>query len=280
MQSYGTIGHGSQAPKLIEWAEGSIEGDILDKPFGLFLLAAFGNISSSSVSDSAYTHTFTLQNDSQHDSLTITLADPDRTDRFGLAMLDSLEITMAADDVVQYTANFKSRSARQQPAASPTYTSDYNKFMGRHTVLKLASVVGGLAAATPVNVSSLTLTISKNTVVRNALGTVWPDDILNGKFDITGEFELDLDDQTYRNLAVDTSYRAMRIQFVNNEVLLGVTSKPSLTIDLAKCYFEAWEPSLANDDFVSQKVQFRALYDPTTQTIINSVQLINGQATY
>lgn len=279
-QSYGTIGHGAQAPLINRWAEGSIEGDILDVPFGLLLLAAFGNVSPAGPTDSAYTHTFSLQNDSQHDSLSITIADPDETFRYGLAMLDKLEINMQSDDVVQYTADFKARNGRPVGAASPSY-STYNKFLGRMTHFKVASVVGGLGAATDVNVSSLRLTISKNTQNRFALGTVWPDDILNGKFEITGEFELDKDDATWRELAQTTAYRAIRIQFINDEVNIGAGSThPSLTIDLAKCYFEAWEPSLGNDDFVSQKVNFRALFDTTTSSIVYNCALVNSVVSY
>ncbi len=278
-QSYGTIGHGAQAPKILDWAEGAIEGDILDIPFGLFLLAALGNVSTSGPSDSAYTHTFTLQNDSQHDSLTITISDPDNTYQYALSMLDSLEINMAADDVVQYTANFMAKSGRRVAAASPTY-STYNKFLGRHTVVKIATVVGGLAAATAVNVSNLRLTIEKNAQIRNALGTTQPDDILNGKFEITGEFELDMDNTTYRALAQETVYRALRIQFINTDVLIGTSSRPTLTIDLAKVYFEAWEPSMENDEIVTQKLNFRALFDTTTGTTVNSLTLINAQASY
>lgn len=278
-QSYGTIGHGAQAPKILEWAEGAIEGDILDQPFGYLLYAAFGTLVTTGPSDSAYTHTFSLQNDSQHDSLTIAIADPDRTDYFSLAMLDKLEISMNPDDVVQYTATFKARSGRQQPAASPSY-STYNKFLGRHTVVKIATVVAGLGAATAINIKNLKLTINKNAMIRNALGTIWPDDILNGKFDITGEFEIDMDDQTYRNLALETQYRAMRIQFINTDVLIGVTSRPQLTIDLAKVFFEAWERNQANDEIVSQKVAFRALFDTTTSTTVNSCVLINAKSSY
>lgn len=278
-QSYGVIGHGAQAPKIMEWAEGTIQGDILDVPFGLIMLAAFGTLSSSGVSDSAYTHTFTLQNDNQHDSLTLTLADPDRTDQFSLAMLESLEINIVPDEIVSYSATFKSRTGRQVAAASPTY-STYNKFLGRHAVVKIASVVGGLAAASALKIKSLNITISKNTVMNNILGTVWPDDIINTKFDITGDIELDLEDQTYRDLALSTAYRALRIQLTNTDVLIGATSRPDLKIDLARVFFEGWEKTAENDELVTQKISFRALYDTTTSTIINSVTLINNQATY
>lgn len=277
--NYGKIGDANQAYKAMEWAEGSIETELNDRAFGLILLAAFGTLVTTGPSDSAYTHTFTLQNDNQHDSLTITMADPDRTDQFALAMLDSLEINIVPDEPVMVTAVFKAKSGRQVAAASPSYVA-FNKFLGRHVGVKIATLVGGLAAASNISVKSMKININKNTITNNVLGTVQPDDILNQKFEITGEMELDLEDQTYRQLMNDGSYRAMRIAMTNSDVLIGATSRPAFTIDLARVHFEAWEPTRANDEIVTQKINFRALYDITTDTIVNSCTLINNVTSY
>lgn len=277
--NYGTIGDAAQANKIMEWAEGTIETELNDRSFGLILYAMFGTLVTTGPVDSAYTHTFSLQNDAQHDSLTITLADPDRTDQYALAMLDSLEINITPEEMVMITAAFKARSGRAVAAASPSYVA-FNKFLGRHTVIKLATVVGGLAAASAISIKSMKININKNVVTNNAVGTVWPDDINNQKFEITGEFEVDLDDQTYRNLMLDGSYRAMRIQMTNTDALIGATSRPDFKLDLARVHFESWEPNRPNDEIVTQKLSFRALYDVTTATTVNVCTLINNVVSY
>ena len=277
--SYGVIGEGADAPKIMEWAEGVIEGDFLDKPFGLILLAAFGTLNTTGPSDSAYTHTYSLENTAQHDSLTITLQDPDRSDQYALAMLDSLQFDMKPDDVVTFQAVFKARTGRSIAAATPSYVAT-NKFLGRHASVKIATLASGLSAATALSLKSLQLKVSKNAMMNNVLGTVWPDDILNGKFEITGSFELDLDDQTYRQLMLDGSYRALRISLTNSDVLIGATSRPSFTLDLSRVHFEEWEPAGDNDEIVTQKITFTALYDITNSNIINSCTLVNAQASY
>jgi len=277
--NYGVIGEAAQAYKALEWSEGTFETELNDKAFGLLLYSAFGTCSSSGVSDSAYTHTFSLQNDNQHDSLTLTIADPDRTDSFGLCMLDSMEINIVPDEIVMVSANFKGRSGRAQASATPSYTA-FNKFLGRHASVKIASVVGGLAGASAISLKSFKLTVNKNTMLNNVLGTVWPEDILNQKFEITGEMELDLDDQTYRNLMLDGSYRAMRLNLTNSDVLIGATSRPDFKLDLARVHFEGWERMSANDEIVTQKITFRALYDVTTTSIVHSCTLINNVVSY
>lgn len=278
--NYGTIGDAAQAYKKSEWSEGTIESELNDRSFGLILYATFGTLSSSGIVDSAYTHTFSLQSDSQHDSLTITLADPDRTDQYALCMLDSLELNVVPDEVVTFVAGFKGRTGRAVAAASPTYATAFNKFLGRHAVVKIASVVGGLAGASALSLKSFQLRINKNLVMNSVLGTIWPEDILNQKFEITGSFELDLDDQTYRNLMLNGTYQALRLQITNTDVLIGATSRPDFKIDLARVHFEEWEPTRDNDELVTQKISFRALYDITTSTTVNSVTLINNVSAY
>lgn len=277
--SYGSIGDGNLSPTLMKFAEGKLESDVNDKGLGYFLYALLGSCNSSGPSDSAYTHTFTLANTNQHTALTITIQDPDRTDQFPLAMLDALELEVVPDDVIKLSADFKSRPGRQVANATPTYIAS-NKFLGRHANIKIATLASGLAAATAISVKKLTVKFNKNTVLNNILGTVHPDDIINTKFEITGDIELDLEDQTYRDYMLDASYKAMRIDFLNGDVLIGTTSQPRFTLDLSRVMFESWEPTRANDDIVTQKISFRALYDITNSNIINSCTLINAVTSY
>lgn len=277
--NYGVIGNGYEAPMLLQHAEGTIEGDVLDKMFGLILLAAFGTTSPAGPTDSAYTHTFTLAATNTHQSLTLTLNDPDRSDQYPLAMLDSLEINIVPDDVVKFVANFVSRPGRAIAAPTASYTAQ-NKFLGRHAIIKIASLTSGLAAATALTIKSLKLKINKNVFLNNVVGTVHPDDIVNQKFEIVGEIMLDLTDQVYRQYMLDGSYKAMRISLVNSDVLIGVSSQPSFTLDLSRVHFDQWEPTRENDAIVTQKITFEALYDVTNGNIINSCTLVNAQSSY
>jgi hypothetical protein len=278
--AYGTIGEGAQAYKLNEWSEGSIETELNDRAFGLILLSAFGTVNTSGPTDSAYTHTFSIQADSQHDSLTITIATPDRTDQFSLCMLNNLEFTIVPDEVVMVKADFIGRTGRQVASASPSYATAFNKFLGRHASVKIASTTAGLGAASALSIKSMTLNIAKNVIQNNVIGTVWPEDILNRKFELTGEIELDYDDQTYRALMLDGTYKALRLNITNSDVLIGASSIPAFNIDLSRVHFEAWEPTYDNEEIVTQKIQFRALFDPTNGDIVNSCTLTNAVSSY
>jgi hypothetical protein len=279
--NYGNIGgEGVYAPKISEWAEGSIDGDVFDQEFGILLLALFGTDTPTGPSSGVYTHVYTLANTNQHTALTITLADPDRTDRYPMAMLDKLSIILKPEEVAEFTADFKSRVGRNVAAATASYTAE-SKFLGRHAIIKVAANTTLLAAATAISIKNLKLNFSKNVVMSNVLGTVWPDDIMNTHFEVTGELELNLEDQTYRNYMLDASYKALRLQLVNTDAIIGTgTANPTLTIDLSRVHFEGWEAVRPNNDVVTQKIKFTALYDLTNLNVVNACTLTNVVASY
>ena len=277
--SYGNIGaDGNQALKALVWSEGDIETDMQDNSFGLFLLSLLGTVSTAGPADSLYTHTFTLQNDAQHDSLAITVKDPNEQRQYRLSMLQSLSITATPEDTVKITASFMGKKGTDT-THSVTYTA-HNKFLGRHVSLKLATDTSGLAAATALNIRSLTLNFEKNLRTDSVLGTVEPIDFLNQAFSINGEVEMDLEDDTYLDLQMDGSYRAVRVDITNNEAVIGVSAHPQFTLDLSRVHFEAWESNRPNDEISTQKFSFNALLDITNNNFINSCTLKNDVASY
>lgn len=278
---YGSINmEGNQTLVAREWSEGDLEFDLYDRSFGLFLYALLGAKSVSGPSDSAYTHSFTLAETNQHQSLSITVKESTiGAHRFTLSMINSLEIAVTTDDIVKVTVNFMGKKGTTIASPTVTYTAE-NKFVGRHLKFKLATLTSGLGAASVIPLKRLVLRFEKNTILDHNLGTVQPTDILNQALKITGEVELDYQDRTYRDLMADGSYRAVRIQLVNNNVTIGAATNPSFTIDLSRVDFEGWESQFANDEIAKQTFNFHALYDVTNGNVINSCQLVNTEAAY
>jgi hypothetical protein len=271
---------GNQELVALKHAEGSLEMDMRDKSFGLLLLAVLGTLNTSGPSDSAYTHTFTLQNDNQHDSLAITVQDNDLGDvMFKLAMIEQLEMVITPDQLVRITVDFMSKPATTGVVATPSYAAE-NLFLGRHLTFKLASLTSGLSAASKIPLTSLTLRFIKRLRPDNVVGTVEPIDFINQAFSIEGEFTLKYEDRVYHDLMVNGTYRAMRINLNNAQTLIGATSTPQFTLDLSRVAFSEWESTRPNDEVTEQTIQFKALYDITNGNVINSCTLINAQSSY
>ena len=278
--SFGNIGaDGNQAHVAGKWGEGSFESHLHDISFGLLLRALLGEVSTSGPVDSAYTHTFSLDGDSnQHQSLAISLNEQGIGDlMFKLAMIESMEITINPEELVKFVVNFSSKSSVGTVITSASYIAE-NKFLGRHLSFKIAALTGNLAAANNIPVRSLTLRFEKNTKRIQNTGTVQPQDIINQAFRITGQVELDYEDRTYHDFMMNGDFKAVRIQLTNTEALIGAATRPSFKLDLSRVDFDQWEADRPNDDVVSQSFNFTALHDLVNGNIINSCQLVNSYA--
>lgn len=217
---YGGIWGGTQSLVAQKWAEGEMQIEMGDRSFGEILQATFGIVSSVSF-DSAYKHTYTLQNDNKHDSLSIQTTDPIGDLSFARAMINELTIEITPEELVNYTVSFIS-----EPSEAGSITASYdaeNKFLGRHLSFKVAADTSSFSNAT-VDLKRLTLTITKNTESSWILGDVSPADINNKMFTITGELELNYEDRTYRDYMLDGDYKALRIDLVNTDVTIGTTT--------------------------------------------------------
>ena len=278
---YGSIGESNQELVALKWAEGDIEFDLVSESFGLIALATFGTVSSASYETSAYKHTFSLQNDNSHDSLTFYVNDEaEGIDLyFSMVMLNELTINIVPEEVIKATAGFISKSSGGSSALSSSYAAE-SKFVGRHATIKIAATTGALTASSKVNLKEMELTISKNVVRDHALSTVQAIDINNQKFQITGTLTLDLQDNTYRDYVLDGDYKALRLDIVNSDVTIGSAGNPSFRIDLSRVAFDTWEPERPNDDIATQTINFKALYDITNGDIIHDCYLTNTTADY
>ncbi len=277
--SYGNITDAAMTGQVVnKWAEGDIEGEVNVNSFGLFLLALVGAVSSSGISDSAYTHTFTLQNDNLHDSLTLTVKDPDDSFRFCRAMINSLRLDFALGEFVNYAINFMSRMHMDIATPTPSYSTD-KRFVHPDLTFKIANTVDDIAAASKISLKSLTLTIEKEVERIDVLGSLEPEDIVNKTIRITGSFELNLEDKTYRDYMMNGTVKAMQIKLVSS-TLIGATSRSTLDFIFPKVWFSGWEPSRALGDIASQSINFDVLYDLSNSRVWSTMQLINETVSY
>lgn len=259
-----------------KYAQGAI-GGILGANSALYLLGlAFGGTPSVGAAvDSRYPWTLSVGNTNQHASASLLVKDGNQTLIHKLLMLNQLELSMDVEDAVRYNAEFISKVARTSTQTIPTYVDDL-KFTKRKAKIYLASDVSGLAAATRVSLKSFRLTISKNLVRDSAIGTAEPEDILNQQLSVEGELRLNYTDQTIKNYMLAGTYRAMRLSLESEKLISGTYG--DVTLDFSKCDFFSWEPDAANDEIVSNTINFKANYD-LSNGMLNAGTVRNALAT-
>src|SRR3990167_6480758 len=129
----GVIADSEEAFVTTKYGVGDIEGELRDKSLGLLLYAMLGTLSSASVVDSSYTHSFSMSNSAQHQSLAFSVLDPNTSEMYKLVMLDSLEINMELDKVVGYKASFMGKQSVGMGTPTATYVTE-NKFTKAHLI--------------------------------------------------------------------------------------------------------------------------------------------------
>lgn len=276
--SVGVIEDSPGAAVVARFAEGEIEGNIYDKSFGLLLLSAMGGIATTGPTQTTvYTHAFSVQEDAQHDSLTLFVEDPNADYKYALAVIESLDVDMALGAYAKYMASFRSKVGATA-TLTPSYTAE-NHFLPQHASLKIATNLAGLTAATAINVKSFKLSIKNNLEDERKLGSLDAVDILNKSFAVEGSLELVFNDETFKTEMLADTAKAMRLRLSNTDVTIGSSMNPQITIDLAKVKFSNFERNYGNDDIVTATVDFKAFYSLADASMI-TVELINTQTSY
>lgn len=252
---------------------GSVDAELYDSALGYLLMSLLGAAPVTS-GGGPYTHTFTLSQTNQAQSLTLYWKDPDRSYVFPLAIVDSVKITVAPKGMVEWSFVIKSKSADDYTSQTPVFTSTGQKFLHQHLQVRLASAVAGLAAATKLALTQFELNISRNTIYDEVMGTVEPVDILSQQLTVEGNLTLKLEDDTYRNLMRNNTYNAMEIK-----LLRSTTS--SLQLQFPRCSFDQWTPDYTLNAIATQKVNFKGNYDAANALdIISTCVLINQKTSY
>ena len=275
--SVGVIEDMTDAKIVKKASEGEIEAKVGDKSIGLILLGTLGSVSTSGPSDSAYTHTFSVLQSSQHPSLTVFVDDENQDYKYALGMITSFELTAETGKFVTYKAGLRAK-AGATATLSPSYTAE-NSFLAQHAIFKTASTQAGLGAASAINIKSVNFKIEKNVEDDVALGSVAPVDILNKQFAIDGSLELVFNDANIKTDMLADTAKAMRIELANTDVTIGASTNPKLTVDFHSVKFSEFTRNYGNGDIVTASVSFKAFYKLADAKMI-TVALVNAQSSY
>ena len=282
MASIGVIEDSVNAVVTKQWAEGTLKGLITDKTFPLFLYSILGSLSSQAgVPEAATnTHTITVGQSAQHQSLSFYLDDPvtpqDYT--FGLGVLPTLDISYDAGKFLEFSAGLK---AKKGVTGSFTATSNTETcFTHKHFTLKLAANLAGLGAASAQNIRMLSLKINQSIEEDLALGSISPVDFLNKQFIIEGTLEAVWNTEAdFKTFVLAGTQKAMRLDLKNTDVIIGTVTNPQITIDLAKVIFKDITRPIRVGDIIKQQLSFKAHYSTADSKMI-TIAAINATSSY
>jgi hypothetical protein len=272
-QGMGNIADSDSFYVTMRKGEGELETQLYDKLIPYILSSLLGAVPVTTGSN-PYTHTFTLSSTNQAKSLTLYWKDPDRSYVFPLAVVDSFQMTVEPNGIVNYTIGFKSKGADDYTSQTSDFTSLGSKFLHQHLNFKLAANTASLSAATAISLKALELNINRNAIHDEVIGTAEPEDVLSQEISVEGNIGLNLEDDTYRNYMLNNTYRAMQIQ-------LNQSASSQFTLQFPRVSFSEWEPDPDIKKIATQKINFKGHYDSANAAaIISTATVINAKTSY
>lgn len=221
-------------------------------------------------------HIFMRNNTNNHQSFTLYKTDDLQTDRAAYGMLDTLDLEMVVGDFAKFNSTWKAKQS-ESSSGTPSFSAE-NGFFAKHATLKLASAVSGLSAASATPVSRCKFSIAKNLIDYQAFGDDDIASIHNQQFAVTGDLEALYNSTTLRDLQINSTKRAMRLEITNTDVTIGSASNPKLTVELARASFEEWSNKSGNNELVKQTMGFSGEFS-TTDSYTATVILRNTRTT-
>lgn len=242
-----------------KWIEGDLEGIAHVDMLGYLYASLYGKVASSVVSGSVYDHEFTLKQNVDHQSLTLFAKDGDAQQlKYAGCMLNTFELNAGVDDYVRFTAGFLGRTA-EDDTSTPSYDTEYD-FIGRDITVKIADSEAGLVGATPIKVKEITISHDQGGIRDHVFGSYTPDDLYNAKQMIEGSFVLNFADETYKDLYLGDGAKYMSIT-IQGAADIGGGNNPTITYVFNKIQIQDWNRAGANDELVTETVNFKAFYN-------------------
>lgn len=250
---------------------------------GYLLKSLLGSVSSGAVAAQAgaYDHVFTiLPNEPEHPTLTGGVAVGGGQD-YQLARLLVVAMTLnwPIDDLLNGSFEYIAENETEHADYTPSFSTADHYFRPQDTVLKLAANLAGLAGATAVKVKEASLDIKNNGKMLQHLGDMEGDAAIVGDMEITGDFAVDYIDKTMHDAFLANTYQALSIKSERTDVTIGVSTFPSILVELPRITFESYDQDRPIDDIVSQGIGFASHYSISDSLGIR-ITLRNTQANY
>lgn len=278
-RSYGRQEANKDQAVAKKWSQGKIDLEVFDRSSGIFLLGAFGDITTVGAGETGtYKHTFEVLQSAENPTFTVVdkRADVEQV-AYANSVVESLSFDFQLNDYCKMTANMRGKG-KVADTSSPTY-EDEAYFMAKDVKVKVSDTYDTIGSATDLCVQSLTLEMNNNVTDDECLGNGGPVDFLKGKVEVNGEITLYFDSVYERDYAINNTSKALRIVLEDTNTTIGTTLHPKLVIDLPFVKFSEKELSSANDEFVSLTTKFTGYFSIDDNFVI-SAELTNTEASY
>lgn len=259
-----------------KYSQGSIGFVPNVKVMPYFLALAMGGVSSSGVSDSAYTHTFTISNTNASPK-TATLTTEEgaiQTAQFLNCVCNSLSIEVS-DEYAKATVELIGKFPTTD-TISESYTTQ-TEFAYHQYTAKFGTSLSNAAGNSATPLKSFSLNLNNNVQLDEAFlsgsNDIASGGLVMGRLQITGSYSLHFSDMTELNKYLANTKNALIVTFEG--ALIGSSSKETIQLKLGKLVLTKPPVEYNIDGLLVLTQEFEVEYDATdvefTAIVINNV---------
>lgn len=258
---YGVIDERYDSETVQQMTETTLEGIVRDTFFWALLMGTFGTDTPATVS-STYVHAFTRANTNTHPSFTIHEYNPVQSYYSAYSMIEELEVSAEAWDFVKFSAKLLGKKMVSESAPTVTFAEE-NDFRASQVKVYFADSEAWLAGASETKVKSFKLTITKNLMPYQVLGSDDIDGIFNQHLTVSGDLEALFNSTTLYGLFAASTKKFMRITITNTDITIGSAQNPKLEFVFGRVALEDREKTQDNNDLVMQTMWFVGEFNAT-----------------
>jgi hypothetical protein len=259
-----------------KYSQGSLSfvPDIKNMPYALSM--ALGGVSSSVVSDSAYTHTFTVNNDNATPrTATVTIEEGAiQTSQYVNAVCNGLNFEVSdeyAKCTLDIIAKFSGSDTISESYSQETHFA-YHQYSAKFGT-SLSNAAGN--SATPLK--SFALNINNNVLLDEAFlsgsNEIASGGLANGRLEITGSYSLHFENTTELAKYKANTKNAMIVTFEG--ALIGTSSKETIQFKLGRVILTSPPVEYNIDGLLVLNQEFTVEYEATdlelTAVVINAI---------
>lgn len=257
--SQGVLEDSPNSRVVREWFDGDLSGIAHADVVGYAFTNIYGGVTTETVSGAVKDHTFEMEQDIAHPTLSIFAKDGDVYQGvYNGGVVNTFELTATTDNFVRYSTNLIARNQTSN-ADTVDYDTEYD-FIGKDITVKVAATEAGLTGATALKLKELNVSWDTGAITDFMFGSNNPDNVYNSRLAIKGSFTKNYVDDTFKDLFTSDDARYMQIVIAGDAALAG-SNRPTITITLNKAQIQEWERAGANDDLVTETVSFKAFYN-------------------
>jgi hypothetical protein len=243
-----------------EWFDGDVAGILHIDGFGYLLLNLYGQVATSTVSGSVKSHEFTMDQTTEHPTLSVFRKDGDVEQKvYGGGVINTLELSATTEDYVRLQANVIAGNEAEN-ADTPSYDTEYD-FIGRDITVKVADSEAGLGAASALSLKTVNIRFDTGAISDFVLGSRNPSNY-NAKMGIEIEFSKNYVDTVFEDLFKADTYKYMQIK-IEGEANLSGSYKPTITFVFNKVQVQSWERAGGADELVVETIVAKAFFNNT-----------------